>query len=294
MRIGTAEPNSTFLSQGRALKTVLESRGIKEPIDVLESPGASTENAMKLQRGELDFGFMASNWIGRARQGQAPFEAPIDLRMVALANAGPLFFIARKNSPIASVSDLRGKKIAVGLEKSGMKQHSISILGGLGIDFTPVHLDFLHGGQALEAGEVDAQLQCPIPNPIMTDLDGRTELKVLPYEAGQLDTVLSKVSYYRPVTMRKGALRALTQDVAQPAVVNVFVAHAATDANMVNKVAHVFFEDAKRLPQLNALYNGLPELFEPLRTQGAAAFEFDGVRLHDGAAAAYRELGLLA
>jgi TRAP-type uncharacterized transport system substrate-binding protein len=74
----------------------------------------------------------------------------------------------------------------------------------------------------------------------------------------------------------------------------VFVAHAATDAGMVNKVTHAFFEDAERLPQLDALYTGLPDLFKPLRTHGAAAFEFDGVRLHDGAAAAYRELGLLA
>jgi len=294
MRIGTAEPDSTFLSQGRALKTELEAQGFQEPIDVLESPGSSTGNALKLQRGEIDFGFMASNWIGRAREGQAPFEAPIDLRMVAPANAGPLYFIARKDSPIKSVSDLRGRKIAVGLAKSGMKQHSISILGALGIEFTPVHLDFLHGGQALEAGEVDAQLQCPIPNPIMTDLDGRMELRVLPYEKGQLGTVLSKVSYYRPVIMRKGALRALSEDVAQPAVVNVFVAHAATDASLVNRVAHAFFEGAERLPQLNALYTGLGELFEPLRTQGEAALEFGGVRLHEGAAAAYRELGLLA
>jgi hypothetical protein len=45
---------------------------------------------------------------------------------------------------------------------------------------------------------------------------------------------------------------------------------------------------------LNALFEGLPELFEPLRAEGARAFEFGGVALHPGAISAYRTGGLLA
>ena len=51
---------------------------------------------------------MASNWIGRAKTGEAPFAQPIDLAMVASMNAGPLFFIVRARAPIRIVSDLRG------------------------------------------------------------------------------------------------------------------------------------------------------------------------------------------
>jgi TRAP-type uncharacterized transport system substrate-binding protein len=47
------------------------------------------------------------------------------------------------------------------------------------------------------------------------------------------------------------------------------------------------------LPQMNPLFKGLKNLFEPLRTQGAAAFEFGGVALHPGAVKAYREAGWL-
>src|SRR6202035_5072116 len=90
VRIGTAEPDSTFLSQGFALKTVLDRVPALAPVDVSTSAHASVENANRLQAGDIDFGFMASNWIGRAKNGEAPFTPAIDLRMAAPMNAGPL------------------------------------------------------------------------------------------------------------------------------------------------------------------------------------------------------------
>ena len=98
IRIGTSERDGTFYNQGRALKTLFERRGALAAVEVLESQAASTENANRLHAGEIEFGFMASNWIGRAMSGEAPFVEPIDLRMAAPMNAGPLFFIARADA----------------------------------------------------------------------------------------------------------------------------------------------------------------------------------------------------
>jgi TRAP transporter TAXI family solute receptor len=173
IRIGTSERDGTFYSQGRALKMLFERHPALVPVEVLESHSASTENANRLHGGEIEFGFMASNWIGRAKNGEAPFERPIELAMAAPMNAGPLFFIVRAESPIRSFSDLRGRRIAVGLRTSGMVQHAHGLFGALGMsfsDFTPVYLDFAAGADALAAGDIDAQFQCPIPNPVMTPL----------------------------------------------------------------------------------------------------------------------------
>ncbi len=172
---------------------------------------------------------MASNWIGRAKNGEAPFAQKIDLRMVAPMNAGPLFFIARADSDLRTVTDLRGRRLVVGPQKSGMAQHARVILGALGLTFadvTPIFLDFAAGAEALERGEADAQLQCPIPNKVMTALAARVLLRVLPYAPADLDTVLRAVPFYRRTVMRKGAIRGLDADVAQAAVVNVLVTHA--------------------------------------------------------------------
>src|ERR1700726_4181660 len=180
VRIGTAEPDSTFLSQGFALKTVLDRHPALAPVDVSTSGHASVENANRLTADDSDFGLMASNWIGRAKNGEAPFAQKIDLRMAAPMNAGPLFFIARADSDLRTVTDLRGRRLVVGPEKSGMAQHARVILGTLGLtftDFTPVFLDFAAGADALMRGEADAQLQCPIPNKVMTALAERVPVR---------------------------------------------------------------------------------------------------------------------
>ncbi len=297
VRIGTAEPDSTFLSQGFALKTVLDRVPALTPVDVSTSAHASIENANRLAANAIDLGFMASNWISRAKNGEAPFTQKIDLRMVAPMNAGPLFFIACADSDLRTVTDLRGRRLVVGPQQSGMAQHARVILGALGLTFsdvTPIFLDFAAGAEALVRGEADAQLQCPIPNKVMTALAARVLLRVLPYAPADLDTVLRAVPFYRRIVMRKGAIRGLDADVAQAAVVNVLVTHARTPENIVGEVAAAIFTARDELPRLNALFDGVAALFEPLRSDGAAALEFGGVALHPGALAAYCTAGLLA
>lgn len=296
MRIGTAEHSSTFMSQGLALKDVLEKHGVNGPVEILQSETASIQNAGRLHRADIDFGYMAANWIGKARRGEPPFEQPIDLRMVAPMNAGPMFFITLKNSSIRTVADLRGKRVSVGAERSGVHQHAKSIFGALKIsfdDFTPFFMDFATGAQALASGMIDAQLQCPIPNTVMTKLDREADIRVVPYTPEDLETVLRECPIYQKTIMRKGALRGLTEDVAQPAVVNVLVAHARTDADMVRQVASIVQKHADELVRLNALYTGLPDLFLPLKTKGQGALEFEGVPLHEGAVRAYRDAHLI-
>jgi uncharacterized protein len=296
IRIGTSERDGTFHSQGRALKTILDRHARLRPVDVRKSKSASVDNAKRLQADEIELGFMASNWIGPAKRGEAPFVAPVDLRMAAPMNAGPLFFIAPAVAPLRAVGDLRGKRLAVGLPTSGMVQHVHAIFGALGLsfaDFTPVYLDFAAGADALAAGEVDAQFQCPIPNQVMTDLAARVELRVLAYAAGQIETVMRAVPHYRATVMRKHAIRGLEQDVAQIAVVNVLATHARVPEPVVCDVVGAVIKAADELGRINPLFAGLQDLFAPLRLAGPSALEFGGVSLHSGALRAYREAGLV-
>jgi uncharacterized protein len=297
IRIGTSERDGTFHAQGQALKTVLQRRPALAPVEVLTSNAASTENAHRLHAGEIELGFMASNWIGRAKNGEAPFARPVALAMAAPMNAGPLFFVVRAQSPIRSFYDLRGRRVAVGLRTSGMVQHAHGLLGALGLrfsDFAPVYLDFAAGAAALAAGEVDVQFQCPIPNAVMTELAQRVALRVLPYGSGELEQAIAAVPYYRRTVMRKGAIRGLDADLPQIAVLNVLVTHPRVPEPVVAEAVAAIVTGSDELARLNPLFSGLSELFEPLRSRGRAALEFGGVALHPGALRAYRELGLLS
>lgn len=297
IRIGTAEPVSTFLSQGQALAAVLPNHGATGPYEVMTSPQASIDNANRLDRGEIDLGFMAANWIGRARRGDKPFAAPIDLRMVAPMNVGPLFFIARAASGISTFDDLAGKRVCTGPAGSGMTQHAHTMLGALDrtIDWVkPVYLSFADGAKALAAGEIDAQLQCPIPNKVMTDLDAAIPLQIVRYTDAQLETLLGKVAFYRRAVMRKDELRALTADVPQPGVLNVLVCHARAEPSRIAGITAAIMSGAKDLGKANGLFAGLDGLFASARSEGTRLLEPDGVKLHDGARKAYAAAGVVA
>jgi len=294
LRIGTSEPGGTFHSQGEAIARILERHGTEVAVNTANT--ASVGNAISLEEDALDFGCMASNWIGRARSGTPPFADPIDLRMVAPLNAGPLFFVTLAEKPLSDITALKGKRVAVGLEHSGMTQHVRVMFDALGMSFDdiePVWLGFADGADALVAGDVDAQFQCPIPNAVMTDLSRRADIAVVPLTDGQISRLLDAVPYYRHVTMQAGALRGLDADCDQIGVLNVLVTHARADRDMVQYVAHSQCENALELEALNPLFRGLSTLFEPLQRDGADAMEHGGVALHDGALAAYREAGYL-
>src|SRR5262245_540514 len=297
LRIGTSERGGTFYTQGLAFAELFNRGRAETEHCVVVSSEASIHNANLLDQGALEFGFMASNWIGRAREATEPFTRRIALRMVAPANAGPMFFVKLAHSQIRSVADFTGKRIVIGTKGSGMEQHVHTIFDVLGISFdsfTPVHLAFDEGADALIAGDIDAQFQPPIPNRVMTDLSQRADVRVVPYAPGQLEQILENVPFYRRVTIQKGAFRGVVENIAQPTVINVLVTHERISEEIVHHMAKVISDNLDILPTMNPLFNGLKDLFEPLRTNGAAAFEFGGVPLHLGAIRAYREVGWLS
>ena len=131
-----------------------------------------------------------------------------------------------------------------------------------------------------------------MPGTTFPYLSERADVRVVPYAPGQLEKILSEVSFYRKVTIEKGAFRGVVQDVPQVAVVNVIVTHERVQDKAVYELAKTIAENLETPPKLNPPFKGLRDFFEPLRTKGAAAFEF-GVPLHPGALRAYREAGWL-
>ena len=296
IRIGTSELGGTFYTQGQAIAELFnQGRGTGDQCVVLTSD-ASIHNAKQLDAGSLEFGFMASNWIGRAKDATAPFTKKIAIRMVAPANAGPMCFVRLANAPVDSVADFAGKRIAIGTKGSGMEQHIQTIFNVLGISFdsfTPVHMGFAEGADALIAGKIDVQFHPPIPNAVLTDLSQRADIRVIPFAPAQLDKLFAQVPFYRPVTVEKNAIRGVVDDVVQVGVINVIVTHESVAESTVYAMAKSIADNLDKLPQMNPLFKGLKSLFEPLRSNGAVAFEFGGVPLHPGAIRAYKDTGWL-
>jgi TRAP transporter TAXI family solute receptor len=294
IRIGTSELGGTFNMQGEAVAALL--RG-KHAVEIYPSDGASVASANGLHAGDLEFGFSAANWVGRAMRGEDPFARPIDIRMVGPANVGPMFYVVRADSELRTIDDMRGRRVSVNVRDSGMYQHVRTIFGALGIsfdEFEPVYLNFADGAEALRAGEIDVQWQCPIPNPVMTGLANSTDVRVLDYAPGQLEAVLKAAGYYRRAVIGKGAFRGVERDTPQVGVFNVITSHARAPDALVHEFVTAMIDNAEALGRTQPLYRGLAALYRELKVEGRSLFEPGGVPLHPGAVQAYRDAGLLS
>ena len=296
IRLGTSERGGTFWTEGEAIASLLQRQyGVYS--DILDAGQASIENARRLNAGLIDFGFMASNWIGRAHRGDMPFENPLDICVVAPANSGAMFFIVNADSDIHNVRDLIGRRISIGPEGSGMVQHIRAMFQVLGIsfeDFDPAYLSFEDGGKALEEGEVDAQWQCPFPNAVMRDISERMDVRVLEYESADLYHIFEKIDFYRPITIPIGFFRGIHEATEQVGVVNIIAAHQRTDEEIVRQWVATMLANIDELAEITPLFVGLEYLLAPIKSDGISAIEFGGTPVHPGAVQAFRDAGYLS
>jgi TRAP transporter TAXI family solute receptor len=119
---------------------------------VLTTAG-SVENLAKLKAGQAD--------IAIVQTGLAKDLGTQGVRSLGAVFFEPLWVFHQANVSIGGLQDLRGKKVAVGAEGSGVRVLALLLLDEAGVkaaDFTAVPLGGAAAANALKAGEVDAAM----------------------------------------------------------------------------------------------------------------------------------------
>ena len=124
----------------------------REGIDVTVRPtSGSIENIHLLQKGEADVAFVQG---GTAASVDAPA-----LRSLASLYYEPVWIMVRKQAHIERISDLKGRRIAIDREGSGVRPIAILLLADNGISSeagTVLPLGEEDAANALRAGKLDA------------------------------------------------------------------------------------------------------------------------------------------
>lgn len=292
IRISTGRQGGAYYNMGAVLADALYRSG-KVASATAESASGGIENMRLLDKGTVQLGATDKVWVARAVGGEKPFTKKIDLRTVAPLGVWQLFFVTRADSAIKRLEDLKGKRLAVGAKGSGMENHSKLILAALGWtfkDIKPVYLSFRPGSRAVKDGKADAQLQCCVPNPAMTELSELSKVRAV-----SLDTAIDKIvtnPVYGKATLPKGAFRGHDKDMVAIADVNGWMAHKGLPDDVAYLVAKTLIENvdafAKKMPQ----FASIKPLFERAKTEGASALEV-AAPLHPGAVRAFKEAGIL-
>lgn len=284
----TGVPTGVYQRYGELLRQALATDLPDVSITLKDSQG-SQQNLARLASGEADFTVATSDAVAQYQRDRKPGHDR--LRGSARLYDDYVQLVVRKDSPVRSVADLRGLRVGVGQEGSGVRLIADRVLaaGGLtpGKNVEPVSagIDTMPG--LLERGRLDAFFWSGgLPTQAVQALSERLPVRLVSMESTLVDKVHDvgeATRHYRSAMIPADAY-ALAQD-GQPvetlAVANLLVTTDAADPALVEGFTRTVIRSRDRIgSQVH------PAQLVDLRT----AIYTEPLSLHEGARRYYRSV----
>jgi TRAP transporter TAXI family solute receptor len=250
--------------------------------------GGSTENALRLIKGELDMGIVYGSHVYMAQGQEGPFENSEKgdmLRGVAMAYEGPTYFVTLGDSGIENIGDLAGKTVALGPPGSGTVFNCTNIMTALDLigEIEPQLMTFADAGRALGNGQIDAFCQSSSPAAAVTELAETRDITVLGYTEEQLAAISETYPFYHTGTMPETTYKGVPAT-DMPFTTVYWVAHERVPEDVVQRMVSAAYEKQDTLAQGHKAWAQMKPDVENFQALGAP--------MHPGAEAYYREQGL--
>lgn len=225
----------------------------------VESSGASVANAKLIASGDADMAILQNDIALYALQGIKPmFDKPVpNIRGMTALYPEHCQIHARKDAKIASVRDLKGKRVAVGPLGSGTEQNTIQILEAYGLKFEDLakveRLTAAESGDYLKDGRIDAAFYTTgvgasaIVDPAIT-----VDSMIVPIDGAQADALVKKYPFYSKDKVPAGIYKGVDRDVPTVAVLAILVVKAELDADMVYRITKAIFENIRTIEGAHA------------------------------------------
>jgi TRAP transporter TAXI family solute receptor len=227
---------------------------------------------------------LSAAWRGDEEAG---FKAPLNkLRGISATYQNYIQIVARADSGIRTVADLKGKRLAVGTARSPTDFTARAILRGAGLSYRDLSkVEYVPFGQAAELmkeRQLDATLQTAVAGALpIRDLatTSKIVLVTIPREAlGKAGDV------YEPATLPANTYPGQTSDVPTAAIRYFLVTQSDVSEELGYQMTKVFYGN------LDALYAASTAAKEIRRETAVAGMR---VPLHPGAEKYYREVGVI-
>lgn len=302
--IGTGGTGGTYFPVGGAIANSISnppgSRGCDEGgscgvpglVAVAQSSRGSVANINGIRSGILSSGFSQSDVAFWAYSGTGTFEGqePMeDLRAIAALYPEHIHLVASKASGIASVADLKGKRVSLDEPGSGTYVDAQLILSAFGLSESDITVENLKPGPASDAirnGQLDALFFVGgYPAGTLVELASSADVTLVPISGPEVDAMLGKYSFFSKDTIPEGVYPGVTAADT--------IAVGAQWLTSVNQKDDLVYEITK------ALWNdSTRKLLDVGHAKGKSitletALESIGIPLHPGAEKFYREAGLI-
>jgi TRAP transporter TAXI family solute receptor len=294
VRIATGTAGGAYYAMGAVLADALQRSG-RFGSATSEAASGGIESARLVVSKQVTLAAMDANWVKNGRLGKAPFDKPVDLVTIVPLGVWSLFFVTLDASPIKSLEDLKGKRVAVGAKGSGMEAHARVILGSIGWSFDdirPVYLAFGPGAQAVRDGKADAQLQCCIPQPSLTELTELAKARLVDVSADHMKRIVGGEGVYADGILAKGAFKGHDRDARVIEILNGYIGTSALPDDTAYLIAKTFLDNLDNMAEKSPQYRSVIRLVTEAKQKGIKVLEM-GAPLHPGSIRAFKEAGIL-
>jgi len=255
-----------------------------------ESTGGSIYNINTIRAGELEFGVAQSDWQYHAYHGTSKFEEQgrfEDLRAVFSVHPEPVTIIARDDSGVMNITDLKGKRVNIGNVGSGTRGTWEVIEEAMGWQRSDLklasELKSAETGQAVCDNKIDAYFWLVgHPSALTQESLATCPTHLVNATGSVIDKLVADNAYYRTATIPAGMYNN-SEDVRTFGVGATFVSSAKVPEKVVYTVVKAVFDNFDQFRKLHPAFANLNE--QEMISDSLSA------PLHDGAAKYYKERG---
>jgi len=259
----------------------------------VESTGGSVYNINTIRAGELDMGVAQSDWQYHAYHGTSKFKdkGPFkELRAIFSVHPEPFTVVARADSGIKNLDDLKGKRVNIGNPGSGQRGTMEVLMKAKGWDKSTFklasELKSSEQSKALCDNKIDAMVfTVGHPSGSIKEATTTCDSVLVNITGPEVDKLIADNDYYRSATIPGGMYRGSDKDVKTFGVGATFVTSTKVPDNVVYAVVKSVFENFDTFKSLHPAFANLKK--EEMVKDGLSA------PLHPGALKYYKEVGLI-
>lgn len=275
----------TFYPLSIGIAKVIE-KHVPEVKITIETTGGGVENARLVGAGDNDLGMSNSNFIYFALKGMEPYKKSYKLYSVAYLYAASLHLIVPVSSPIKSIKDFKGKKIAVGPAGGGTINTFRHLLSFYGLEEKDLRLSFISfsdGSMALRDGSVDVNMVIAgAPAAAAKELAETAKVRFISIEEDVLKKMREKFGYYVRTVFPRSMFKT-PEDVVTVGLGVEWIVRDGIPDDLIYKMVKAVFE------HLDEIGKSHPQGKEISVETALMA----SIPLHPGAIKFYKEKGVL-
>lgn len=286
--IGTGNPDGIYLPVGSAVSRIINTSDVGTRATLFTTEG-SVDNIRGLLFQDYSLAVVQSDVLYQAANGEGDFASnPFpELRAIIGLHQEPLHLVCREDAAVETFADLAGKRVNIGPAGSGQNSTVMAIFEATNMATSSMTLSTERARAAVDSlheGTIDCFFySVGIGAETIQYAARTTDVTLVPLNGGIFDTLVETTPYYTYTTIPANTYAGNNQEIRTFGTRAVLATTTDYQVGTIYRISNALIQNLDVLSQSHLALSNLSE----------ADYLETSITLHEGAARALREAGML-